>query len=163
MVQSLSVPGTDRFAKVRTALKVGTSFILTGGQSISLRHILVERVFHNKQLQQNWQTDPDSKLSFKLGDLIKLTKYMKQAQESATQIASTPILVVQGSHDRLVKPQSSEKIFQELRTNDKQLIELAQGEHLTFEDGQFDDKVVSQVENWVNNHSNAPNLSASAN
>jgi len=158
-----SVPGSDRFAKVRTALKVGTSFILTGGQSINLKHILVERVFHNKQLQQKWQSDPESKLSFRLGDLLKMTKYMKQVQESASQIQSTPILMVQGSHDRLVKPQSSEKIFGELRTSDKQLIELAQGEHLTFEDGQFDGKVVTQVESWIANHSNAPVLSASAN
>ncbi len=69
----------------------------------------------------------------------------------------------QGAHDRLVKPKSSEKIFEDLRTSDKQLIELAQGEHLTFEDGQFDDMVVSQVESWLANHSNAPILSASTN
>lgn len=158
-----SVPGTDRFAKIRTAVKVGTAFVLTGGHSINLKHILVERVFQNRQLQQNWQTDPDSKLNFKLGDLFTLTKYMKQANGSAAQIASTPVLMVQGAHDRLVKPQSAEKIFDEIRTSDKQLIELAQGEHLTFEDGQFDDKVVSQVESWLANHSNAPILSASAN
>jgi acylglycerol lipase len=158
-----SVPGTDRFGKVRTALKVGASYVLTGGHSVNLKHILVERVFHNKQLQRNWQSDPEAKLSFRLGDLLSLTKFMKQAQASATQIHSTPVLMVQGVHDRLVKPQSSERIFGEIRTSDKQLIEVAQGEHLTFEDGQFDDKVVSQVESWLASHSNAPILSASAN
>lgn len=158
-----SVPGTDRFGKIRTAVKVGTSFILTGGHSINLKHILVERVFHNKQLQRSWQADPEAKLSFQLGDLIRLTKFMKQAQAAATQIESTPVLMVQGAQDRLVKPQSSERIFGEIRTSDKQLIEVAQGEHLTFEDGQFDDGVVSQVESWLANHSNAPILSASAN
>lgn len=158
-----SVPGADRFGKIQTAVKVGTAFVLTGGHSVNLKHILVERVFHNRQLQQNWQTDPDSKLNFKLSDLLKLSKYMKQAQDSAAQIASTPVLMVQGAHDRLVKPQSSEKIFDQLRTNDKQLIELEQGEHLTFEDGQFNAKVVSEVESWLAIHSNAPILSASAN
>lgn len=157
-----SVPGTDRFSKIGTAVKVGTAFVLTGGHSVSLKHILVEKVFLNRQLQQNWQSDPDSKLNFKLSDLFKLTKYMKQANESVAQIASTPVLMVQGAHDRLVKPQSSEKIFEEIRTSDKQLLELARGEHLTFEDGQFDDKVVSQVESWLTQHSNAPILSASA-
>jgi alpha-beta hydrolase superfamily lysophospholipase len=157
-----SVPGSDRFNKFRTALKVGTSFILTGGNTVSLKHVLVDRVFNDKQLQRNWQTDPDSKLSFRLGELLQLTKFMKHAELAAAHIDSLPILVVQGSRDRLVRPEANEKIFDELKTSDKQLVQVENGEHLTFEDGQFDDKVVAQVQDWVTKHTNAPVLSASA-
>ncbi|HEY9733287.1 MAG TPA: alpha/beta fold hydrolase [Drouetiella sp.] len=157
-----SVPANDRFAKFRTAFSVGTSYILTGGNRINLKNILVHRVFHNKELQRSWETDPDSKLNFKLAELLTLRRFMHDAETSATQIRSLPVLVVQGERDRLVKPQGTEKIFDELQTKDKQLLERPQGEHLTFEDGQFDDKVVSSVENWISQHSNIPILSASA-
>lgn len=157
-----AVPASERFAKFRTAVALGTSYVLTGGHNLSLNHALVDRVFNDKQLKQNWESDPDSKLSFKLGDLLKLTHFMKQAQHSAARIHSLPVLMVQGLHDRLVRPQATERIFHSLRTDDKQLIEVEKGEHLTFEDGQFDNKFVSQVDHWVSDHTETAILTASS-
>ena len=156
-----SVPSYDRRSKFGTTLFVGTSALLTGGQHVSLKTALVNQVFHNKELQQKWERDPDSRLSLKLTDLLRFTKFMKQSRQSISKIYHIPVLIVQGEQDRLIKPEATEKLFRELPTGDKQMIELSKNEHLVFEDGQFDDSVISQVQGWLLSHADTRILSAS--
>jgi esterase/lipase len=59
-----------------------------------------------------------------------------------------------------MNPEASERLFNSLRTNDKQILELADKGHLIFEDGQFDQSVVNKVQMWLARHSGATMLSS---
>lgn len=155
------MPSFERRSKFETALALGASAVLSVGQRVSLKSAVVNHVFHNKELKHKRETDPDSRLTVKISDLSRFTKFMKGAQQSASEIQHTPVLIVQGEQDRLIKPEASAKLFQELSTTDKQMIALSKSAHLVFEDGQFDAGVITQVQTWLTNHTDAPILSAS--
>ena len=77
---------------------------------------------------------------------------MKDSRHVAQQINKLPVLIVQGHRDKLVKQAGTQKLFNELSTKDKQLLVLENGEHLTFEEGQFDESVVTKLESWLSDH-----------
>ena len=77
---------------------------------------------------------------------------MKETRGLARTIKQTPVLVVQGQMDKLVKPSSTEKLFRELPTRDKELLVVENGEHLTLEEGQFDKSLLDSIEVWIANH-----------
>jgi acylglycerol lipase len=155
-----SVPAYDRLAKFRTGVNLGASFILSAGQHVSLKKILVERIFHDTEFGEQWKRDPDYRLAVKFSELMQFSKFMKRAQRSASEIEKVPIMIVQGEKDRLMNPEASERLFNSLRTNDKQILELADKGHLIFEDGQFDQSVVNKVQMWLARHSGATMLSS---
>jgi len=147
-----SAPANGRFKPIRTALRIGADFLLTGGGKINLDNVLVERASKNEELRKSWESDEQAKLKVTLRELLRFRKFMKETRGLARTIKQTPVLVVQGQMDKLVKPSSTEKLFRELPTRDKELLVVENGEHLTLEEGQFDKSLLDSIEVWIANH-----------
>jgi alpha-beta hydrolase superfamily lysophospholipase len=147
-----AVPSYERFHPLRTAARIAASYILGGGGKISLNGVMVDRATTNKQVRTSWESDSQSKLRVSLRDLLKFDAFMKASSNTAREINRLPVLIVQGHKDELVKPAGTEKLFDELQTKDKQMLERQNGEHLTFEEGQFDQSTVTTVERWLSRH-----------
>ncbi|MGH9552970.1 MAG: alpha/beta fold hydrolase [Terriglobales bacterium] len=147
-----SVPSNERFRPIRTATRIAVSYLLGLGGKINMSGVLVNRVTKNKVMRKSWENDDQAKLKVTLRELIRFNHFMRESGMLARQIDTLPVLVVQGHRDNLVKPAGTEKLFNDLSTRDKQLIELENGEHLTFEEGQFDESVLAKLETWLSTH-----------
>ena len=77
---------------------------------------------------------------------------MNDNHENAKKIVKTPVLLVAGLNDKLVKPQGTIDLYQELSTPDKKLMTIRSGEHLIFEQGQCSPQVFLLVVGWLESH-----------
>jgi hypothetical protein len=75
---------------------------------------------------------------------------MKRGRSFASQITSTPALVLQGLNDRFAKPEGSAGIYETLGCMDEQLV-MAQTGHLIFEGRQAGENGIILV-NWMMKH-----------
>ncbi|MBX9725028.1 MAG: alpha/beta hydrolase, partial [Candidatus Obscuribacterales bacterium] len=80
---------------------------------------------------------------------------MNENHDEAKKITKLPVLMVQGSNDKLVKPEGTEELFDELKTPEKKLIMVEDGQHLIFEDKQFSQSTLNDVADWIASHSPA--------
>lgn len=156
-----SVPTYERFRPIRTSVRIAIEYLLSGGRKINLNHVLVNHVTNNNMLKQSWQTDKQAKLNVNLIELIRFNGFMKESRNMARRIDKLPVLLVQGYKDDLVKPTATQKLFNNLSTKDKQLLLLENGEHLTLEEGQFDESVLNRVEHWLAAHEKQALLASS--
>jgi alpha-beta hydrolase superfamily lysophospholipase len=147
-----AVPSYERFHPLRTAARIAVSYILGGGGKISLNNVMVDRATKDKQVRTTWESDSQAKLRVSLRDLLRFNSFMKASSNTSREIKRLPVLIVQGHKDELVKPAGTEKLYDELTTKDKQMLERANGEHLTFEEGQFDQSTLTTVQRWLTQH-----------
>ena len=73
------------------------------------------------------------------------------------QIASTPVLVIQGLHDHLVKPEGAAGLIRRLPTANKTFAIDCSAEHLILEEGQFSDEDLMALSSWIDNQIAHPN------
>src|SRR5262249_50296877 len=128
-----SVPSDKRFRKFRTIGRIAMAYLFSGNGKVNLDNIMVNRVTMNGALRKTWEDDQQAKLVVTLKDLLRVNAFMKESRREARRIDQLPVLVVQGDSDHFVDPKGTEKLFDSLSTQDKQLILLNRGEHLTFE------------------------------
>jgi hypothetical protein len=81
---------------------------------------------------------------------------MNENHDVAKQIIKTPVLMVQGSKDKLVKPEGTWELFNEQATEEKVFLAVP-SEHLIFEEQQdhgikFDERVSRLVLTWMFEH-----------
>jgi esterase/lipase len=84
---------------------------------------------------------------------MQFQKFMNENHDVAPQIDREPVLVICGFKDKLVKPQGTIEIFNEMTTSDKMLVVLGSGEHLILEEGQLSDQACWILIGWLKNHS----------
>jgi len=147
-----SVPANDRYAGLRTSLSLAVQALFNAGASVSLDRVLVSRATSNESVRAAWRNDEHARLRVSIRELLRFARFMRDGERNARAIEQTPVLILQGARDHLVKPSGTRRIFEALATRDKQLLLLDNEEHLIFEEGQFDRPVVSQVNQWIDRH-----------
>ncbi len=147
-----AVPSNERFHSMRTNARIAAQYIFSGGRKINLDKILVKQVSNNNVLRATWKNDADAKLRVTLGELTSFNGFMKATSRIVKQVDDVPVLVVQGHNDRLVIPEGTKKLFDNLATTDKQYLLVQNAEHLILEEGQFDESVLQKLEQWLTSH-----------
>ena len=74
---------------------------------------------------------------------------MSDNLEAAEMVRNKPVLFIQGSNDKLIRPAGTWKLFQNLSTANRQLVMSKSSEHLIFEEGQFKPEDLSFVLAWI--------------
>ncbi|MBY0546095.1 MAG: alpha/beta fold hydrolase [Candidatus Obscuribacterales bacterium] len=148
----------DRFKQKKMDLKVGLHMLRPGGmrRDFNVGSSIINQATDNAELKADWEGDPLNRMKLSPDELIQFQKFMNENHEKAKLITHTPVLIVQGSKDGLVKPEGTEELFNEIATRDKELLMVPNGEHLIFEEGQFTEEVMRSVASWVIRH--APQL-----
>jgi thiol-disulfide isomerase/thioredoxin len=95
--------------------------------------------------------------------LLQFQKFMNDNHEAAEKITETPVLMLQGTLDKLVKPEGTWDLFNELATSKKTFVALP-SEHLVLEEGQakpskYDANTAELVAGWI--YGNLPDPSTS--
>lgn len=152
-----SVPGATRHKQLNSALQVGMKLI-TGGTNakVNVGKSVVAQSTQKEDLRKEWSEDKLARFELTALELMQFQNFMQANKKNADKITSTPVLMVQGKKDKLVKQEDDDgehlSTFGKIKTEDKMLIMVDNAEHLIFEEGQFDEPDIKTVSAWVDSH-----------
>jgi alpha-beta hydrolase superfamily lysophospholipase len=144
-----AVPSGDRFQQKRTELKVALALLKGPSKPMKITSKVIRQATSDPELSRAWFADPFNRQEISPRELWQFQKFMNDNHDAARQITGKPVLVIQGFKDRLVKPEGTIELFNELATQDKLLVVVGDREHLIFEENQFTEEVVWVVLGWL--------------
>lgn len=147
-----SVPAGDRFNQTKTSIKVAFHLINDPDKPFNVGEGVVKQATKDPELREAWLNDPLARLKLTPRELLQFDRFMKGNRRCAKKIKAKPVLMVQGSGDKLVRPEGTMELFERLATNDKKFVLINEAEHLIFEENQFSKKDLDLVDSWIKNH-----------
>ncbi|MCC7531293.1 MAG: alpha/beta fold hydrolase [Candidatus Melainabacteria bacterium] len=150
-----SVPARDRFAmsegERHVAEKAGLQTIFGGYRKpmTNVAMAAVQKISAKEELRSQWKTDPLMRTSFSPKEFVQLDKFLAQNLNVAPLVKDTPVLFIQGTNDKLIRPAGTWKLFERLATANRQLVLSKNSEHLIFEKGQFRPDDLKFVVTWL--------------
>lgn len=157
-----SVPAGDRFKQTQTELKVATQLIAGGNKKHDIGKQVIAQATENLEMREHWENDNRNRVDFSAKELVRFQKFMNENHEVIKNITKTPVLLVQGCNDRLVKSSATFELFDDILVKDKTFLSVPY-EHLIFEEQEHADKALNDTVNrflavWLTAH--APTGSA---
>ncbi|HEY9680444.1 MAG TPA: alpha/beta fold hydrolase [Oculatellaceae cyanobacterium] len=151
-----SVPAGSRFKQKKTDIKVALEFLTGPNKQHNMGKSVVSQATENDKLRKDWEGDPMDRMQFSAKQLMQFQKFMNENHDAAKLISKSPVLVLQGSEDKLVKPEGTWELFSEIESADKTFLAVP-SEHLIFEEQQdhaqkFDERVSRLVMTWLQTH-----------
>lgn len=147
-----SVPAGDRFQQKRTALRVALRLLANPNKPFDVGTQVIEQATEKPEVRKAWSKDPLARMNISPRELLQFQAFMNKNHAAARRIKTTPVLIVQGCRDRLVRPEGTVELYNELATPDRQLVLVPSAEHLIFEEEQFSDEIVDLTVSWINGH-----------
>jgi acylglycerol lipase len=150
-----SVPAHDRFAMSDEEKNVVEKCVLqavVGAFSKPMTDVAmaaVKKITDNPELQNEWKSDPLMRINFSPKDFVQLDGFLAHNLEAAPRVKKTPVLFIQGTNDKLIRPAGTWKLFERLATPNRQLVLSKNSEHLIFEKGQFNTDDLKFVVSWI--------------
>lgn len=156
-----SVPGAKRYGQTKSALQAGLKLI-TGGKNaqVNVGKSVVAQSTQKEDLRKEWSEDKLARFTLTPIELMQFQHFMDANEKNAEKITNTPVLMVQGAADRLVRQDDNEAIWNRISTKDKSLVFVDGGEHLIFEEGQFTEDAIKMLCAWIDDHCSAANSTA---
>jgi acylglycerol lipase len=146
-----AVPSSDRFAKSKQELIVGIHLLRDPDKPIDVAPLVVKRCTEDPVLQQKWSQDSYNHMSLSPAELKHFDQFMKDNHDSAALIEKIPVLMLAGFKDKLVKPEGTIDLFNELSTPDKLMVVVGDGEHLLLEEDQLTNETAWVITGWLTN------------
>lgn len=124
------------------------------------KHGAVDLTFYVKKYYSNDERITDEGISnvemrknVGIKDLLKTRRVVKDTQRYIKMIpASMPVLVLQGSEDRMVKAKGVRLLAESLKSNDKTIEWLSGSGHIVLETQYMRSDSMKIVTNWLSNH-----------
>lgn len=146
-----SVPSSDRYAKLSSELIVGTRYLANKDKPIDVTSEIVDRTTADPKLRKEWSEESTNRMKLSPKELKQFTDFMKGNQDAAVLVDKTPTLMLAGFKDKLVKPEGTIELFNDLSTQDKLLMVVGDGEHLLLEENQMTPQLEQLVIDWIRN------------
>ena len=147
-----SVPAAERYHKTGDAVKVGIGILAGPSKGMNVVPIVVDRSTTKEDLKKEWLSDELARFNLAPVELMKFDRFMQDNHRMAKMITRTPVLMLQGMNDQLVKQSGNETLIAEIPSPDACLIHVGGSEHLILEEGQFDDGVIKAICDWLAAH-----------
>ncbi|MBC7998960.1 MAG: alpha/beta fold hydrolase, partial [Leptolyngbya sp.] len=150
-----SVPARDRFAMSDAEKKVVEKCALqtvVGAYSKPMTDVAmaaVQKITDKPELRNEWKSDPMMRINFSPKDFVQLDGFLAHNLEAAARVKKTPVLFIQGTNDKLIRPAGTWKLFERLATPNRQMVLSKNSEHLIFEKGQFNSDDLKFVVSWI--------------
>jgi alpha-beta hydrolase superfamily lysophospholipase len=110
------------------------------------------------QITSERLSDPHRRQRLSMVELLKTNKFSKQTLNFAYKLSpSIPVLILQGTADRVVKPRSATKLARELKSSDKSLEWFPRKGHLLLETSYIKPDVKNCVTGWLEQHASTEN------
>ncbi len=149
-----SVPSAERFEQKKASAVVAFRYLLDADKEIDVKHKVVDRAIADEELKRMWLLDPRNRIHVSPRELLQFQRFMNAATDRAKEIRQTPVLIVQGCRDNLVKPDATVNLYKRVASSDKQLLMVGQAEHLIFQKGQFTNQTMEMLMAWLRQHEN---------
>lgn len=148
-----SVPSAEIFQQRRMTMTVAFH-LLQGGSNKPFRvgDIVTDQATKNVDLAERWRTDMKAKMDMTPKELIKFAVFMRTTKGECEKI-KTPVFMIQGLKDRLVKPEGTFQLFDAVQFVDKNLLILGTSEHLIFETFTPSKLLLDALTTWIDEHS----------
>ncbi len=147
-----SVPAGERFQQKKTDLKIALEYLKGKNKQFDVGTKIVAQATQNEKLRQDWASNPLDRMNLSPNELIQFQSFMNDNHIAAKNVIDDPVLFVQGTQDRLVKPEGTWELFNELTTPDRYFFAVP-SEHLIFEEGQDKSadlvRLSAMVSNWM--------------
>ena len=150
-----SVPARDRFGmsgdEVGATVKAGLTTIF-GGYAKPMHDVAktaVNKISQKEEVRNEWKNDPLMRNDFSPKEFLQFDKFMAGNLTAAGLVKNTPVLFVQGTNDKLIRPAGTWKLFERLQTPNRQLVLSKSAEHLIFEEGQFKPDDLRFITTWI--------------
>ncbi len=147
-----SVPSPERYGQRRMTWAVAKHFLRNPKEPFDIGKMVTEQATSHEAVKEMWRADPKAKMDLSPDELMAFSSFMRKAAESCKNIKTTPVLIVQGLKDRLVKPQGTYEMFDSVSVDDKTLLIIGTAEHLIFETPQQSPVLLDGVTTWVLHH-----------
>jgi len=152
-----SVPAKDHFSLDdgnKVGVKAGLQTMLGGfnKQMTDSAMAAVNKISEKEELRNVWKTDPLMRTSFSPKEFVQLENFMSGNLDAAAMVKDTPVLFIQGSNDKLIRPAGTWKLFERLATLNRQMVLSKNSEHLIFEEGQFNPEDIKFVLSWLDSN-----------
>lgn len=147
-----SVPAADRFKQGQTKLNVAFHLLADADAPFDIGSQVIKQATNKQSLRESWGQNPLTRLKVSANELIQFQHFMNQNHKWAALIKDRPVLFVQGTDDKLVRPQGTVELYNKLSTQDRQIELIPNGEHLIFEEAQFTDREVEILDKWMSAH-----------
>jgi acylglycerol lipase len=144
-----SVPSSDRYAKESTEIVVGAHYLENANKPIDLTPEVVDRVTDDPKLRAKMEAEPLNRMKLSPKELKQFDAFMKGNNDAAKLIEKTPVLMLAGFKDKLVKPEGTIELFNNLSTDDKLLMIVGDGEHLLLEENQLKNQLALILTDWI--------------
>lgn len=145
-----SVPAGDRFDKADSSIDVVKQFLFRGANTpMDVGHSVVSAATKDEKLRKAWLGDPLCRTEVTPNELIAFNNFMNKTLKVATHVDKMPVLFIQGSKDKLVRPAGTMKLFNRISSPHKQFVLSTTAEHLIFEKGQFSKQDLAFIESWL--------------
>ena len=155
------VPSSDRYAKLNSELVVGMHYVKDSDKPVSVEPEIVDRVTDDLALRKQIQSEKTNRLKLTPKELKSFEDFMKGNNDAAKLIEKTPVLMLAGFKDRLVKPEGTIELFNNLSTQKKVLMIIGDGEHLLLEEAQMTPQVGLLLSDWIRSESRGRKVSNS--
>src|SRR5262249_25338892 len=148
-----SVPSAERYQNEVMSFKVALG-ILAGGfeKPMDVSKQISSQATTRTDLIQLWLGDPKGKPKMAPLELIRFDLFMRHTVGRCKSITKTPVLIVQGLADRLVKPQGTFDMFKAIPNKDRTLVVVGDAEHLIFETDKQDEVLIESICAWLDKH-----------
>jgi alpha-beta hydrolase superfamily lysophospholipase len=157
-----SVPSSDRYRKLSSELIVGVRYLKNKNKPMSLETEVVNRATNDPTLRKEIQANPSNRMKLTPKQLKLFSDFMKGNEDAAVLIQKTPTLMLAGFKDKLVKPEGTIDLFNEVSSQDKLLMVVGDGEHLLLEENQLTEQLEMLLLDWLKNESASSNRGVTA-
>ena len=153
-----SAPAWRLYKQNTTALKGLVGLVIQRNCRVGFAATgVIKQATTSASLRQHWLEDDAHKLELSPGEALSFIRFIHRTPHNSGQIASTPVLVIQGLHDHLVKPEGAAGLIRRLPTANKTFAIDCSAEHLILEEGQFSDEALMALSSWIDNQIAHPN------
>lgn len=150
-----SVPSSDRFAKTSSELHIGARYMIDKDKPVDISQEVVSRATANPALRKKWEAEPLNRMKISPKELKQFDDFMKGNYDAAALVQRTPVLLLAGFKDKLVKPEGTIELFNAISCEDKLLMVVGDGEHLLLEENQLTEQLEDLINVWIRNQNRA--------
>jgi alpha-beta hydrolase superfamily lysophospholipase len=146
-----SVPSSDRYGKATSEILIGAKWVANKDKPIDISEEVVAKATANRSLRSKWKAEDHNRMKISPKELKQFEDFMKGNNDAAALIQRTPVLMLAGFKDRLVKPEGTIELFNNISCDDKLLMVVGDGEHLLLEENQLTEQLEDLINVWINN------------
>jgi len=147
-----SVPSSDRYAKLSSEIVVGAHYVENSNKPMDMTPEVVDRITDDPALRAKMEAEPLNRMKITPKELKEFDTFMKGNVDAARLVEKTPVLMLAGFKDKLVKPEGTIELFNDLSTSDKLLLVVGDGEHLLLEENQLRTQIAVLLVDWIRTH-----------